>query len=59
MTPREDEVAHLIADGLTNRQIGTRLMISERTVENHVHSIMNKLGISSRAQIASWISTPE
>ena len=59
LTPREDEVAHLIADGLTNRQIGTRLMISERTVENHVHSIMNKLGINSRAQIASWISTPE
>ncbi|HEY3437002.1 MAG TPA: LuxR C-terminal-related transcriptional regulator, partial [Actinotalea sp.] len=55
LAAREAEVAHLVADGLTNKQIGTRLFISERTVENHVRSIMNKLGFSSRAQIAGWI----
>jgi len=53
---REEEVARLVADGLTNRQIGARLFISERTVDSHVRSILNKLGFSSRAQIAGWIS---
>ncbi|HEY7430550.1 MAG TPA: LuxR C-terminal-related transcriptional regulator [Streptosporangiaceae bacterium] len=51
---REAEVAHLVADGLTNKQIGARLFISERTVDSHVRSILNKLGFSSRAQIAAW-----
>jgi len=54
---REAEVARLVADGLTNKQIGTRLLISERTVESHVRNIMNKLGVSSRAQIAGWITS--
>jgi len=53
---REEEVARLIADGLTNRQIGARLFISERTVDSHVRSILNKLGFNSRAQIAGWIA---
>ena len=55
---REAEVARLIADGLTNKQIGTRLFISERTVDSHVRSILNKLGVSSRAQIAAWMAGP-
>ncbi len=54
---REAEVARLVAEGLTNRQIGGRLFISERTVDSHVRSIMNKLGFSSRAQIAGWIAS--
>lgn len=54
---REAEVARLVADGLTNKQIGTRLLISERTVESHVRNIMNKLGVNSRAQIAGWIKS--
>ena len=58
LAKREAEVAGLVADGLTNKQIGSRLFISERTVENHVRSIINKLGFSSRAQIASWIAAP-
>lgn len=58
LAKREAEVAHLVADGLTNKQIGTRLFISERTVENHVRNIMNKLGFNSRAQIAGWITAP-
>ena len=41
---------------MSDKQIGARLFISERTVDSHVHSILNKLGFNSRAQIASWIS---
>ena len=55
---REAEVAQLVADGLTNKQIGARLFISERTVDSHVRSILNKLGFNSRAQIAAWIASP-
>jgi len=55
---READVARLVADGLTNKQIGTRLFISERTVDSHVRSILNKLGFSSRAQIAAWMASP-
>jgi len=51
---REAEVARLVADGLSNKQIGSRLFISERTVGSHVRSILNKLGFNSRAQIAAW-----
>lgn len=56
LSTREAEVARLVAGGLTNRQIGSRLFISERTVETHVRGIMNRLGFSSRAQIAGWVS---
>jgi predicted ATPase/DNA-binding CsgD family transcriptional regulator len=56
---REAEVARLVADGLTNKEIGARLFISERTVDSHVRSILNKLGFSSRAQIAAWIASPD
>jgi predicted ATPase/DNA-binding CsgD family transcriptional regulator len=54
---REVEVARLIADGLSNREIGARLFISERTVDSHVRSILNKLGVNSRSQIAAWLAT--
>jgi predicted ATPase/DNA-binding CsgD family transcriptional regulator len=56
---RELDVARLVADGLTNKQIGTRLFISERTVDSHVRSVLNKLGFSSRAQIAAWVAGPD
>lgn len=56
---RETDVARLVADGLSNKGIGARLFISERTVESHVRNIMNKLGFNSRAQIAGWIATPD
>ena len=52
---RQAQVAALVADGLSNKQIGTRLFISERTVETHVRTILNRLGFSTRAQIANWI----
>jgi non-specific serine/threonine protein kinase len=54
LTPREREVALLVAQGLTNRQISTSLSISERTAGNHVGRILGKLGLSSRSQIATW-----
>ena len=53
---REAEVARLVADGLSNKQIGARLFISERTVDSHVRSVLNKLGFNSRAQIAAWVA---
>jgi DNA-binding NarL/FixJ family response regulator len=54
---REEEVARLVADGLTNKEIGHRLFISPSTVATHVRSILNKLGFNSRAQIAGWIGS--
>ena len=54
LAPREREVAILIAQGLSNREIASRLVISERTAETHVQHILNKLGFKSRTQIATW-----
>jgi DNA-binding CsgD family transcriptional regulator/tetratricopeptide (TPR) repeat protein len=54
LTAREREVAGLVASGLSNKQIGEKLVISERTAEGHVERILSKLGFRSRAQIASW-----
>ena len=59
LAKREADVAGLIAEGLSNKQIGARLFISERTVDSHVRSILNKLGFNSRAQIAHWIAEAE
>jgi DNA-binding CsgD family transcriptional regulator/sugar lactone lactonase YvrE len=55
LTPREREVAELVARGSTNRQIASRLFISERTAEYHLEQIRNKLGFHARSQIAAWI----
>jgi two-component system response regulator DevR len=52
LTPREREVLSLIADGLTNRQIGARLSLSEKTVKNYVTGLLGKLGLQSRTQAA-------
>jgi len=56
LTRRALEVGELIAAGLTNRDIANRLFLSERTVEWHVEQIMNKLGFTSRSQIAAWVA---
>ncbi len=56
LTRREREVAILVAQGLTNREIATRLFISERTAESHVEQIRGKLGFRSRVQIANWVA---
>jgi len=54
LSRREREVAALVAEGLTNRQIGERLFISERTVDGHLEHVREKLAVNSRAQIAAW-----
>jgi predicted ATPase/DNA-binding CsgD family transcriptional regulator len=56
LTRRELEIATLIADDLTNREIARRLSLSERTVQTHVTNMLNKLGLRSRAQVARWLA---
>ena len=62
LTRREEEVARLIATGLTNRQIQEELVLSIRTVENHVHRLMRKLRVSSRQEVIDavrgWVGEP-
>jgi DNA-binding NarL/FixJ family response regulator len=53
---REMDVAKLVAEGCTNKEIGARLFVSERTVESHVRNTLNKLGFNKRAQIAAWVA---
>jgi len=54
LTGRQLEVAALVAEGLSNRQIAERLVITERTAESHVERILMRLGFRSRAQVAVW-----
>ena len=54
LTGREQEVAALVARGLSNRQIAGRLFLSVRTVEVHVDRILTKLGFANRTQLAAW-----
>ncbi len=56
LTDREFEVAGLVTDGLTNHAIARRLSVTARTVETHVENIRRKLQVSSRAQIAAWVT---
>jgi DNA-binding CsgD family transcriptional regulator len=56
LSPREREVAEQVALGHSNREIADALIVGERTVETHVANIMSKLGLSSRRQIANWLS---
>jgi class 3 adenylate cyclase/DNA-binding CsgD family transcriptional regulator len=55
LTPREQEIAALIAEGLTNRQIAHTLVIAPGTADRHVANILGKLGVTSRAQVAAWV----
>ena len=54
LTTRELEIAALVAEGMTNKEVATRLRLSVRTAENHVLNVMNKLGLDNRAQVAAW-----
>jgi predicted ATPase/DNA-binding CsgD family transcriptional regulator len=55
LTRRELEIAELVAEGLTNKEIASRLTIARRTAEGHVENILAKFGFTSRAQIAAWV----
>lgn len=55
LSPREREVADLVAEGLTNREIAKRLFLSERTVDGHLEHVREKLDVNTRAQIATWV----
>jgi DNA-binding NarL/FixJ family response regulator len=57
LTRRELEVAQLVGRGLTNREIAERLVLSERTVQNHVQHILTKLGLANRSQVAVWVNS--
>jgi DNA-binding CsgD family transcriptional regulator len=54
LTPRQREIAALVSEGSTNREIAERLGIGERSAEGHVERIRLRLGVRSRAQIATW-----
>ncbi|MFE3545900.1 ATP-binding protein [Nocardia sp. NPDC059177] len=57
LTPRERQVAGLVARGLTNHEIAATLVLSDRTAQNHVQHILTKLGFATRSQIAAWVSS--
>ncbi len=59
LTPRQREVARLVAQGWSNRQIAAELVITERSAESHVERIRARLGFRSRAQIAAWYVASE
>jgi predicted ATPase/DNA-binding CsgD family transcriptional regulator len=59
LSQREAEVARLVMAGLSNKAIGARLFISERTVESHIRNILIKLGFTSRTQIAGWMAAQD
>ena len=54
LTAREMEIAALVAEGFSNKEIAGRIVISPRTAETHVQHIMDKLGFTARSQIAAW-----
>ncbi len=55
LTAREREIAQLVADGRSNRQIADRLVLSERTVESHIRNALTKLDLSNRTELATWL----
>jgi non-specific serine/threonine protein kinase len=56
LTSREEEIAGLLAQGLSNKAIAKSLVIAQRTAETHVANVLSKLGLTSRSQVAAWVA---
>ncbi|AOZ73483.1 DNA-binding response regulator [Boudabousia tangfeifanii] len=56
LTPSERKVLVLIGDGLSNREIGEKLGVAEKTVKNHITSLLAKMGLQRRTQVAAWVA---
>lgn len=56
LTPSENKVLDLIGEGLSNREIGERLGVAEKTVKNHITSLLAKMGLQRRTQVAAWVA---
>ena len=56
LTPSERKVLDLIGDGLSNREIGEKLGVAEKTVKNHITSLLSKMGLQRRTQVAAWVA---
>ncbi len=56
LTRREQQVAELVTQGLSNNDIATRLVIAQRTAEGHVEHILTKLGFTTRTQLVVWVT---
>ncbi len=54
LSTRENEIVKMIAGGLSNKEIARRLNIEVSTTKSHVHNLLSKLGLQSRAQVAYW-----
>lgn len=57
LTPSERKVLELIGDGLSNREIGEKLGVAEKTVKNHITSLLAKMGLQRRTQVAAWVAS--
>jgi DNA-binding NarL/FixJ family response regulator len=55
MTRREEEVVHLVADGLKNREIAQQLKVKEHSIRNYIYRIFEKLGVSSRVELILYV----
>jgi DNA-binding NarL/FixJ family response regulator len=59
LTPSEHKVLQLIGEGLSNREIAERLGVAEKTVKNHITSLLAKMGLQRRTQVAAWVAAKE